>query len=208
VALSRCFILDTAENISTFASAREDVVGVAVYTPAESEPDVQELLPNSFLLIPQRGESLGERLFHAAQDLFLAGFDSVCLMGSDSPTLPPSYLGQMVEFLSRSKDSLVIGPTLDGGYYAIGLKTPCWRLFQDIDWSTDLVFEQTNARIAELAVPQLTLPVWYDIDDGVALERLINDLCRDHRSLRSSSPYSAVHTRRLLNSLLLRKGCV
>ena len=164
------------------------------------------VITQQLLLNPQRGESLGDRLFRAALDLFLAGFDFVCLMGSDSPTLPPSYLGQMVEFLSRSKDSVVIGPTLDGGCYAIGLKTPCWHLFEDIDWSTDLVSEQTKACVAELALPQLTLPVWYDIEDGFALKRLINDLCRDHRSPRSSSQYSAVHTRRLLNSLLLRKG--
>jgi hypothetical protein len=41
---------------------------VAVYTPLGSEQDFQELLPNDFLLIPQRGESLGDRLHHAAED--------------------------------------------------------------------------------------------------------------------------------------------
>jgi len=34
----------------------------------------------------------------------------------------------------------------------------------------------TQSRIAELALPQMTLPVWYDVDDGAALERLIADL--------------------------------
>jgi len=150
-ALSRCFIQDTAENVSTIALAREDIVPVAVYTPVGSEPDVQQLLPSNFFLIPQRGESLGDRLFHAAQDLFQRGFDSVCLLGSDSPTLPPSYLGRMVELLSHSNDGVVMGPTLDGGYYAIGLKNPCRRLFEDIEWSTDRVLKQTKARISELA---------------------------------------------------------
>jgi rSAM/selenodomain-associated transferase 1 len=205
-ALSRCFIQDTAENVSAFAWANEGIVPVAIYTPVGSEPDVQQLLPSKFLLIPQRGECLGDRLFHAAQDLFQRGFDSVCLLGSDGPTLPPSYLGQMVEVLRRSKDGVVIGPTLDGGYYAIGLKNPCRRLFEDIEWSTDRVFKQTQARIAELALSQMTLPVRYDVDDGAALGRLIADLSRDHSSPRSSSAYSAAHTRRLLNSILLRKG--
>ena len=202
-ALSRCFIQDTAENVSTIALAREDI---AVYTPVGSEPDVQQLLPSNFFLIPQRGESLGDRLFHAAQDLFQRGFDSVCLLGSDSPTLPPSYLGQMVELLSHSNDCVVMGPTHDGGYYAIGLKNPCRRLFEDIEWSTGRVLKQTKARIAELALPQMTLPVWYDVDDGAALERLIADLSGGHSSPRSSLAYSSAHTRRLLNSVLLRKG--
>jgi hypothetical protein len=73
-------------------------------------------------------------------------------------------------------------------------------------WSTDRVPKQTKARVAELALPQMTLPAWYDVDDGAALERLIADLSGDHSSPRSSLAYSAVHTGRLLNSVLLRKG--
>lgn len=206
VALSRCFLQDTAENISTISLEREGIIGVAVYTPIGSEPDFQELLPNDFWLIPQRGESLGDRLHHAAEDLFSAGCDSVCLMGSDSPTLPPSYLGQMVEYLGRSKDGVVIGPTDDGGYYAIGLKTPCRRLFEDIDWSTDRVFEQTKARTAELALPQMTLPVWYDVDDGVALERLLSDLRQEEHLRSPNSGHLAVHTKRFLNRILAPAG--
>ena len=63
----------------------------------------------------------------------------------------------------------------------------------------------TQSRIAELALPQMTLPVWYDVDDGAALERLIADLSGGHSSPRSSLAYSAAHTRRLSNSVLLRK---
>jgi glycosyltransferase A (GT-A) superfamily protein (DUF2064 family) len=94
---------------------KEGIIGVAVYTPVGSEQEFQGVLPNDFLLIPQRGELLGDRLHNAMEDLFFEGFDSVCLMGSDSPTLPPSYVGQAVEYLNRSKDGVVIGPTVDGG---------------------------------------------------------------------------------------------
>jgi glycosyltransferase A (GT-A) superfamily protein (DUF2064 family) len=138
---------------------KEGIIGVAVYTPVGSEQEFQGVLPNDFLLIPQRGELLGDRLHNAMEDLFFEGFDSVCLMGSDSPTLPPSYVGQAVEYLNRSKDGVVIGPTVDGGYYIIGLKAPCRRLFEDIDWGTDRVFEQTQTRVAELALPPTILPV-------------------------------------------------
>jgi rSAM/selenodomain-associated transferase 1 len=201
VALSRCFLQDTAENISTICLQKKDVIGVAVYTPVESEQDFQKLLPDDFLLIPQRGESLGDRLHHAAEDLFLAGFDSVCLIGSDSPTLPSSCLKAMVEYLKWSREGVVIGPTIDGGYYAIGLKAPRRRLFEDISWSTDRVFEQTKARIAELALPHMTLPIWYDIDDEGALKRLFDNLCQKGQPRRFNSGYLANHTRRLLNGL-------
>src|SRR5271165_931252 len=87
--------------------------------------------------VPQRGESFGDRVDYAVEDLFSVGFASVCLIDSDSPTLPSSYLRQIMDYLSQSEDGVVIGPTVDGGYYAIGLKAPCRRLFEDIDWSTD-----------------------------------------------------------------------
>ncbi len=205
-ALSRCFFQDTAENISTVSLEKEDIIGVAIYTPVGSEQEIQCFLPNGFLLIPQRGESLGDRLHNAFEDLFSAGFDSVCMIGSDSPTLPPSYVRQMVDYLSRSKDGVVIGPTADGGYYAIGLKAPRRCLFEGIDWSTDRVFEQTNARVAELALPQMTLPVWYDVDDGAALERLLEELCCEERIGKPSSAYPAIRTQRLLNSILRTDG--
>src|ERR1700730_4713849 len=76
-ALSRCFLQDTVENISTVSLEKEGVIGVAVYSPVGSEQDFQELLPNDFLLIPQHGESLGDRLHNATEDLFSGGFDSV-----------------------------------------------------------------------------------------------------------------------------------
>jgi len=203
VALSRCFLQDTAENVSTICLQKEGIIGVAVYTPVESEQDFQKLLPDDFLLVPQRGESLGDRLHHAAEDLFLAGFDSVCLIGSDSPTLPSSCLKAVVEYLKCSRDGVVIGPTIDGGYYAIGLKAPRQRLFEDISWSTGRVFEQTKAHIAELALPHMTLSIWYDVDDEVALKRLFDGLCQNGQPRRSNSGYLANHTRRLLNRLFL-----
>jgi rSAM/selenodomain-associated transferase 1 len=145
-ALSRCFLKDTAENISNVAREKKDVIGIGVYAPVGSKRNFQMLLPADFLLIPQRGEDLGERLRNAAEDLFSAGFGSVCFIGADSPTLPPSYLARMVDYLGRSRNGMAIGPSADGGYYAIGLKKAIPRLFEDIDWITDRVFEQTKAR--------------------------------------------------------------
>jgi uncharacterized protein len=168
--------------------------------------DIKELLPKDLLLIPQRGESLGDRLHNAMEDLFFEGFDSICLMGSDSPTLPPSYVGQAVEYLRRPEDSVVIGPTVDGGYYFIGLKAACRRLFEEIDWGTDRVFEQTRMRVAELGMAQMILPVWYDVDDGAALEKLLEEVCAKECEKRENFAYRATHTQRLLNSILLAEG--
>jgi len=203
-ALSRCFLKDTAENISNVAREKKDVIGIGVYAPVGSKRNFQVLLPADFLLIPQRGEDLGERLRNAAEDLFSAGFGSVCFIGADSPTLPPSYLARMVDYLGRFRNGMAIGPSADGGYYAIGLKKAIPRLFEDIDWSTDRVFEQTKARINELGIPRLILPAWYDVDDEPALRRLFDDLYPTGSMQGARLAYPALHTKRFLSRELQR----
>ena len=63
-------------------------VGVAVYTPVGAESTYTDILPDDFSLLPQRGDGFGERLYFAVEDLFKCGFESVCLIDSDSPTVP------------------------------------------------------------------------------------------------------------------------
>ena len=88
----------------------------------------------------------GERLTLAAEDLFSVGFAAVCLIDSDSPTVPQHAYADAVRLLAQPGDRMVLGPSDDGGYYLIGLKTAHRRVFEEIDWSTERVFEQTVAR--------------------------------------------------------------
>src|SRR5215210_586673 len=94
-ALSVCFLRDTAANIAGVASV-EPAEGVAVYTPVGAERAFDGLLCEGFKLVAQRGDAFGERLFHAAEDLLALGYRSLCLIDSDSPTLPRSLLAEAV----------------------------------------------------------------------------------------------------------------
>src|SRR5436190_15615680 len=176
--LNRCFLHDTGAAISVCcsdltapAADRQNVRGVAVYTPVGAEPDYADILPVDFSLLPQRGESFGERLYFAAEDLFKCGFDAVCLIDSDSPTVPAGNFAQAVERLSLPGDRIVLGPCDDGGYYLIGLKRLHRELFEQIDWSTERVFEQTSQRATEIGVTGHELPRGVDVDDRRALHR-------------------------------------
>ena len=122
--ISRCFLRDTAEAIAALTRTNPCISGVAVYTPVGSEGELKELLPGKFKLIAQRMEGFGERLFGAVEDLFSVGYGAVCLIDSDSPTLPPSFFERLANALLESKDQLVLGPCVDGGYYAVGLRRP------------------------------------------------------------------------------------
>src|ERR1700754_40464 len=121
--LNICFLRDTAENIRQVSLGGQSA-GLVAYTPVGEEEAFRGLLPEDFLLLPQRGDGFGERLFFACEDLLAAGFGAVCLIDSDSPTLPQAALRQAVESLSMPGDRMVLGGCEDGGYYLIGLKQP------------------------------------------------------------------------------------
>jgi hypothetical protein len=194
-ALNICFIQDTTENIGQVTQAAS-CAGLVAYTPVGDEAAFEGLLPADFRLIAQRGDGFGERLLCACEDLFSCGFGAVCLIDSDSPTMPQGALLQAVESLSRAGDRMVLGGSDDGGYYLIGIKHPHRRLFEQIDWSTDRVFAQTLERAREISLEAELLPAWYDVDDGATLERLRGELAAP-----VGAGYDAQHTRAYLESL-------
>jgi rSAM/selenodomain-associated transferase 1 len=202
-AINICFLRDTAAAILR-ATDGKCASGIAVYTPLGAEAAYAEILPREFALVPQRGEAFGERLSAATEDLLQLGFDSLCLIDSDSPTVPEKAFAEAVRFLARDEDSVVLGPSDDGGYYLIGLKKLHHRLFESIDWSTGRVLEQTIEAAQEIGVPVHLLPTWYDVDDHTTLSRLCHELFGSNGS--NESGFAAPATRAFLSDLLEREG--
>jgi rSAM/selenodomain-associated transferase 1 len=195
-ALNVCFLRDTASAISR---AGEKARGVAVYTPIEASHEYNEILPRAFELLPQRGNGFGERLFLATEDLLRVGFQSCCLIDSDSPTVTAEAFREAVDALQREPERLVLGPTDDGGYYLIGMKHAHAHLFADIDWSSERVFDQTVTRAREIALQVHTLPSFFDVDDRFALRRLCDELLGEGGG-------SAPATTRFLHQIVDREG--
>jgi uncharacterized protein len=199
-ALSACFLKDIADNILTAAS-QVPIRGYVAYSPAGSETAFHALLPPGIELLAPRRIGLGANLYDAAEELLAAGYGAVCLVNSDSPTLPNAVLVEAARALRRPGDRVVLGPAADGGYYLIGLKRPHRRLFEDIAWSTADVLRQTRERAASLGLETFSLPGWYDVDDLASLQRLFTELCgsavlEDGRGCRA--PHTAACLRRLV----------
>ena len=199
--LHACFLKDTAECVAA-AALRGRCAGVAAYTPEGSEPLFEGLLPPGFRMVPQRGDGFGARLHHAAADVLRAGYAAVCLIDSDSPTLPPASLEAAAAALAAPGERVVLGPADDGGYYLIGITAARERLFAEIAWSTDRVLAQTIARARELDLEVVLLPPWYDVDDGASLRRLCEELFPVGGARGPAGGYHAPHTRAYLGRLL------
>ena len=199
--LNACFLRDTAANIGTVASSG-GAAGVISYTPVGDEVFFDNLLPSDFVLIPQRGDGFGERLLATVQDLLSCGFGSVCLVDSDSPTVPAVAFEQAIAELQKTGDRVVIGPSQDGGYYLIGMKHAHAELFADVAWSTSSVFAETVAAAKAAGIEVVVLPLWYDVDDGETLALLTAELLRDVQPpFATLSGYRAEHTRAYLIQL-------
>ena len=197
-ALNICFLRDTTENLATIAQG----AGLISYTPVGDEALFAGLLPETFALVPQRGDGFGERLLAAAQDILALGYGSVCLIDSDSPTVPAAAYAQAVQALAAPGDRVVLGPSHDGGYYLIGLKQPHPEPFERISWSTSNVLAETRQRCAETNLELIELPLWYDVDDAVTLALLESELLHAQPPDFISLPgYSAPHTRKFLLTL-------
>lgn len=201
-ALNVCFLRDMARNIKS-VSETVAASGLVVYTPVGSECAFEGVLPDGFKLLAQRGPSLGERLCNATEDLLREGHSAVCLINSDSPTLPRAILIRAIEALTLEGDRVVIGAADDGGYYLIGLKQAHWNLFDGIVWSTADVLARTMERAAEIDLPVELLPPWYDVDDAETLDRLCEELfCPPS----FNEAYPAAHTRAFLKAIINSEG--
>ncbi len=197
-AINICFLRDTTRNIAEVVTAG-GAAGLVCYTPVGDEAAFDGLLPEGFALIAQRGDAFGERLLAAAQDILSCGFGAVCLIDSDSPTLPTMALQRAVEELARPGDRVVLGGSDDGGYYLIGLKQAHAAPFERITWSTGSVYTETVERVREAGIELVELPIWYDVDDAGTLAVLAAELLEGKRpAFAKVDGYAATATREFL----------
>jgi uncharacterized protein len=201
-ALNTAFLRDVADNLLA-AAALVNIKGCMAYSPAGSQPFFDNTLPASIDCFETVAADFGHCLCHAASHLLTAGYGSVCLLNSDSPTLPIGYLVAAATILASPGDRVVIGPATDGGYYLIGIKRPHKGLFENVDWSTERVFRQTLSRADELGLAVVLLPAWYDVDDADSLGALIGELLdASPPRAHGAFPAQAHHTRHYLQTLL------
>ena len=117
----------------------------------------------------QTGNELGERMLNAFALVFERGYSNVVIIGSDCYELSSQLIMQAFNQL-QSHDT-VIGPSIDGGYYLVGMKQLFPLLFANKIWSTDTVASDTIADIKQLQLSLYTLPVLSDVDTAFDCER-------------------------------------
>ena len=144
---------------------------VLAYSPPEKQSEFAAAIGQRWEIRPQSAGDLGDRMAQFFFQFLAAGDEQstadveptkVALIGTDCPHLSPATVGDA--FASLDQHDLVLGPCPDGGYYLVGMKTACPGIFDDIQWSSEQVLEQTLARADELKLAVHLLPELIDID--------------------------------------------
>ncbi|MFA5117289.1 MAG: TIGR04282 family arsenosugar biosynthesis glycosyltransferase [Candidatus Omnitrophota bacterium] len=184
VRLYKAFLKDTlclARSVKCFVRA-------LAYESYRAQPDYLKSVARDFIFHEQKGKGLGEKMRNAFGFARRMDCDKIVIMGSDSPNLPAKRINDAFKLLDTN--DIVLGPSLDGGYYLIGLKAPCAGIFRGVRWSSQTVFARTLKNALSMGKKVSALKSWYDVDEPFSLSLLRNDLRRD----KSAAPW----TRKLL----------
>lgn len=148
-ALAEAALRDTLAAVGRAAVARRVVA---------LDGDAGAWLPAGFEVVSQRGVGLAERLAAAFEDVG----GPALLVGMDTPQLTADLLDRCVRALSGNES--VLGPSPDGGYWAIGLRRADARAFDGVPMSDIRTGAAQRRRLEQIGLAPAILPALRDVD--------------------------------------------
>lgn len=151
--------LAAAALADTFAAARAcraDRVVVAF------EGDPTGIVPRRFTVVPQRAGTFAERLEGAWADAGAPGLQ----IGMDTPQVTAADLDRAMAQLTVPRTDAVLGMAVDGGWWAIGFRTPEPGAFRRVPMSRPTTGARQLARLEQLGLHTTLLRTFRDVDEA------------------------------------------
>lgn len=128
----------------------------------------------------QIGSSFGERFSNAIEMVFNQGFEKIITIGNDSPHISTAHLLTASKELQLGKS--VIGPSLDGGFYLMGLHRNDYekQVFTGLSWQTSRIKAEVFKILSSNSNEVSLLPALFDIDstkDAKIVGNFVSRLC-------------------------------
>jgi glycosyltransferase A (GT-A) superfamily protein (DUF2064 family) len=149
--LAAAALADTLAVIQAAATGRRVVV---------LDGDAGGLGAAGWEVIPQRGHGLDERIAHAFEDVG----GSALLVGMDTPQLTPALVSASTLALVDPEVDAVLGPSLDGGFWALGLREPTASAVIGVPMSSAMTGAAQLARFRALDLRTRLLLPMRDVD--------------------------------------------
>ncbi|VAW63868.1 Glycosyltransferase [hydrothermal vent metagenome] len=159
---------------------------IAIYaTPRTQHPFIQALnKQNEYALHTQQGNNLGERMYAAIQTS-LQYYSKTVLIGSDCPPINQKYIQQAFNALKQC--DIVFGPAEDGGYVLIGANKIEPLVFENINWGSHQVLQQSLNNCQTSAYNTHLLDTLWDIDTPEDYKRRIQYNHTTHTGVNNGS---------------------
>jgi len=133
------------------------------YSSFVDKDDLWSNLPPFAKHLQNQDPDLGAKMQSAFEEAFEAGYESVCVIGSDCYALDEKVIEEA--FKSLATQDAVLGPSNDGGYYLLGMNKLHPALFTNKEWSTESVAAATIHDFKNLNLNYSLLDELTDIDN-------------------------------------------
>ena len=119
----------------------------------------------------QIGPDFGSRLSSAVERTFAEQDGPVVLVGSDVPDLEARHLRRTLEILDEDADSVVIGPSPDGGFYLLAAARPLAAALSQVQWRCRRTLRSLKRALRRQGRKVVLLAPLADLDRRADLER-------------------------------------
>ncbi len=194
-ALADAFIRDALDRTLRVRQSRVVIAASAPQGAGRSEYFRRLARQFGAELLDQGTGSLGRRMERALAPFASGG---ALLIGTDTPSLPADLLARSIAALRRAR--VVLAPSLDGGYYAIGVRGSMPPIFDGILWGRAGVLKNTLDRLTRARIRFALGPAWYDVDrwsDVMLLAAHLRLLARLQGARNSPCPATTAVLRQL-----------
>lgn len=124
----------------------------------------------------QTGNTFGQRLSNAFKTVFAQGYTHVIAIGNDSAALSGNHIRQAANKLDS--DSMVLGPSRDGGVYLIGLCEDHFdeNIFRSLPWESSRVYTSLKNYGVRRNITVHRLQPLTDFDSPCDLKTVLKEL--------------------------------
>ncbi len=140
---------------------RKNDAGIVFFGEGGTVPDFKKWLGADMDVMLQADGDIGGKMAAAFTQAFRAGAKQAILVGTDIPRVSERHFQEA--FHGLSSNDMVLGPSLDGGYWLIGMNR-YHEVFGEIPWGTNTVFFRTKERIGRIGLSLHELETLADID--------------------------------------------
>lgn len=129
-------------------------------------------------IAPQAVIPLEERTAQSLTQYLDDGYERVVLVGGYHPTLDPERLHDALRHLRNHP--LILGPTIEGGCYLIGLRSDCRDAIGLVSLGSDIAYSHSTAALTRAGLAWQEIDLSYDVGHQEDLEFIVREInhCR------------------------------